>query len=54
MIYIGKRRDTLVRHGHYAHIRLDRAERVIGGFCACFCYCVEQCALSYIRKSYYT
>ena len=45
---------TMVGNVYDADIRFDGAERIVGRFCACFCDSVEECAFSYVGKSYDT
>ena len=42
---------TLIRHSHHAHIRVDRAERIVRRFRPGFCDAVEKRALTNIRKA---
>ena len=48
----GKCTYTLIRNSYDTHIRLDRAERIIGGLCASFGNRVEKRAFAYIRQTY--
>ena len=41
-----------IRDADHADVRIDGAERIVGGFCACVSDCVEDCALAYVREAY--
>ena len=52
MVHICQKAKPLVRHRHHAHVRVDGAERVIGGLCSCLCQRIKKGALSNIWKSH--
>ncbi len=51
VIHVGKLVQPLIRHGNDAGVRLDGAERIVGGFRACLRDCVKQSGLADIRQS---
>ena len=46
VIHLGQFVQTAVRDRYDADVRLNGAERIVCGFCACFGDCVKQCALA--------
>ena len=46
--------QTRIRNGDDADILVDRAERIVCGFRAGICQCIEQCAFADIRQSDHT
>ena len=53
IVHFGELVKTLVRNGYYADVRLNGAERIVRGLCACVCECVEKGALADIRQTYH-
>ena len=51
MIQVPKQLQTLVRHRDNPNIRVNRAERIVCGFCPGFRQGIKQGTLSNIRKS---
>ena len=51
MIEIRQHLEARIRHGHDAHIRLNRAERIVRRLCARLRDSVEQRAFSHIRQT---
>ena len=50
MVEIGQHLETRIRHRHHAHIRLNRAERIVRRLCTRLCNRIEQRALAHIRQ----